>query len=137
MVHLVGLVFRPLLVQLRERPGAAPSSQMSLLVPIAAPLPAGLMREKDLGGVTSLLRGGENLYGPALAAWRFAPAEVLHGVGAPLVVVCRVPVFWAQDGQKNAKQVFIVVHTFEIWDLGEHREPALNVLLFGKNRRDI
>lgn len=98
VVHLVGPVLPPLLVQLRGRPGAAPPFGMSLLVPVAAPLPAGLTREKDLRGVASLLRGGENLDGPAFAAWRFAPAEVLHWVGAPLVVVCRVPVFGAQDG---------------------------------------
>lgn len=103
VVHLVGPVFAPLLVQLRGRPGAGPSSRTSLLLPVAAPLPAGLRRGKELGGVASLLRGGENLDGPAFAARRFAPAEVLHRVRAPLVVVGRVPVLGAQDGQKNAK----------------------------------
>lgn len=138
VAHLVGPVPAPLLVQL-GRPGAAPSSRLPLLVPVAAPLPASLARERRLDGVAPLLGRGQDLDGPAFTPRRLPPTEVLHGVGAPLVVVGRqvcALVFGGHDGQQDAKQVFLLVHAFEFWALGVQQEPALNVVLFGENRRD-
>lgn len=139
MAHLVGPVSAPLLVQL-GRPGAAPSSRLPLHVPVTAPLPASLAGGGHLQGVALLLGGGEDLDGPAFTPRRLPPTEVLHGVGAPLVVVCRRVrplVFGGHDGQQDTKQVFVLVHTFEFWALGVQQEPALDVVLFGKKCRDI
>ena len=82
VTHPVGGILLGLKPQLRGRLGAGPPPAPLPSVLHAVQLPTGLQREA-LGGISPLQ--SKHLDGPAFAAAGLAPAEVLHGVGAPLL----------------------------------------------------
>lgn len=91
-----------------------PFLQVPRFVLVEAQLPASQGGEAALGGAPSLQGGGEHLHGATLAARWFAPAEMLHGVGAPRVAEASQVRLWYlvfgnQGGQDDAEREVAVV----------------------------
>lgn len=113
VTHSIRPVFSLLLAQLdlwlRADPPLWTTSSIQVpfgIILVTGQLPAGLRGETALRGAPSLQRGGKDLYRPAFSARGFTPAEMLHWIGASLVVVGSQIRLWYlvfQGGQKDAE----------------------------------
>lgn len=97
VTHPIGPIFSFLRAQLWIRADSCSQQSLVLItvsievhlcfILITAPLLANLKGKTALRRAPSLQRWGKNLYGPTFTARRFAPAEMLHWIGASLVAV--------------------------------------------------
>lgn len=128
VAHAVRAVL-PLLFAVRRVRCLGARTRRRVTVTLRLKSPPGPQRERAFARAFSLQRRGEDFDRSAFTAGRLAPAEVLHGVGAPLGAVAAV--FGGQAALHETERVISIVYADGVGALLlHHRHTHLNAFQY-------